>query len=319
MKILIIGAGSIGLRHLKNLLKLGHRDLAVADTSRPALLKVVPISQGFLLFTDPERALENFKPQAVFICTPPASHLKLINLSLDQGVDVFVEKPLAPKLQNISAVIRKAGEQRRIAMVACNYRFHKGFLKLKSLIDNYSYGEPVLSQIRLGYYLPQARPQASYKKVYAAHKKGGGVILDSGSHVVDYIRSLFGEVRRTLIVPSIKHPLGLKSEEVACLIFEHKSGVLTSATLDFLSPKSVHRVEVVVEKGILVLDLRADNLYFENQRGRKKLYQGRDGLNQMFIDEVRHFLHCVATRQRPLQDLKDGQKVVAALAAKHYF
>src|SRR3989344_9182945 len=214
MKILIIGVGSIGLRHIKNLIKLGYKNIAVADTNKKSLqdvLKLVKVPA----YEDVPEALRKERPNVVFICTSTDSHAPLVKMALMRDADVFVEKPLTHSLDGLDSLIKKATKKKSIVMVACNYRFHKGFRRLAEVIRGKAFGKPLYYRLALGYYLPTARKNKNYKKIYAAYKTGGGVFLDSGSHVVDYLTALFGIMRITSALKDNTKSLGIKSEDVS--------------------------------------------------------------------------------------------------------
>src|SRR5262249_60034014 len=66
----------------------------------------------------------DFRPDAVLVCTPPASHLAVMEAALDLGAHVFCEKPLAPDLGGVAAVLTRAAAAGRLVMMGMCYRFH---------------------------------------------------------------------------------------------------------------------------------------------------------------------------------------------------
>lgn len=317
-KILLIGAGSIGMRHFRNLTGLGYKSVAVCDRSRRRLRDVLKFSEGAGVYSDPKEALDKVNPNAVLICTPTRSHLPLARLALKYNADIFIEKPLSYNLRGVDDLIRKAKDQQRIVMVACNWRFRRSWQELFKIIKSQRYGRPVFVRATLGYNLPSARPLVDYKQVYAASKSEGGVILDSGCHFSDYARELFGKIKFGTVVASKLHPLGIQSEEAAHMIFEHRNGITSAVTLDYLSPRPRHLMEVMTDKGLLVLDMRKNALFFDNGRTRRTIYKGRDDINQQFVDEMKHFLDCVRNRKKPIQDLGGAKEALKTILNLRY-
>ncbi len=307
-----MGAGSIGVRHLQNLWKLGFRNIAVCDTSPEKLLAVRRL-RNVRVYRASLHALKVEKPFAVFVCNPTHAHVSSASLAIDAGAHIFIEKPISHTLKGVDELALKAKKRGRVVMVACNFRFQKGFQKLERFVRQKRFGAPLVARVAIGYFLPAARAQVSYKKIYAAGKVGGGVMLDSGSHALDYLSALFGKVTSCAALKSGLHPLGIQSEEAAALIARHASGTLSSVMLDYVSRKPIHRIEVVTEKGMLALDMKKDILTFEDERDKKVVYRGAGNQNSMFIDEARHFLRCARRGLRPLQDIAAAKETLRVL------
>lgn len=302
------------MRHLKNLVLLGYDTIAVCDPSRGRLSESSALGR-FSEYTDLWGALQTEKPQIVFVCNPTHLHVPSASLALSFGAHVFIEKPLSGTLQGVDTLIRKASQKKKIVMVACNYRFHKGFKKLEACVRTHEFGIPLVAKAALGYYLPSARTGVHYKKTYAAGRKGGGVILDSGSHAVDYLTALFGKIKDGVALKSSLHSLGIQSEEAAALIFRHASGVLSSVTLDYVSRKPIHRIELVTDRGVLTLDVKKDVLTFEDGRTKRIVHRGDGDVNEMFLEEIKDFLTCVKGKRKPRQDIGMAKETLQTLLA----
>jgi predicted dehydrogenase len=112
-RIAIIGMGSIGQRHYRNLKKLGYSNVQGWDSD---LTKGSPVDWGW-------------KPDVALVCTPPDSHVDYGFLAVSMGVKgLFIEKPLADSMQSVSALIEHAKSHGVITMVGCNWRW--GWLRL---------------------------------------------------------------------------------------------------------------------------------------------------------------------------------------------
>jgi len=90
---LIIGGGSIGQRHIFNLLKLGEKNISIYDNNE---IVSKNISKKFNIprFVDFESALSS-NPDFCFICTFPSSHVNFSKKCLLNNSHVFIEKPLS--------------------------------------------------------------------------------------------------------------------------------------------------------------------------------------------------------------------------------
>jgi len=312
--ILVVGAGSIGTRHIKNLLALRQNVIAVVEPSvirRKQLLKEV--SPRLVFFDTEKLAYADFSPDIVFICNPTALHISSARGALTHNAHVFIEKPLSFNLAGTRSLELFVRKKKKTVMVACNFRFHSGWKKLHDMLRKKKYGSILYVRVVLGYYLPMARLHTKYKKVYAASRRGGGITLDTGSHIIDYLEVLVGTISMTTIAKSRLHPLGIESDEIAHFFFRHKNGIDSVVSGDYVRTKPSHVIEVVTTKGTLVLDIRANRITFENAKKLSTIYQGSLDMNAMFKDELRHFFQSIARGTSPLQPLSSATRVVKIL------
>ena len=107
--------------------------------------------------------------------------------------------------------------------------------------------------------------------------------------------------------------LDIESEEMAVLLLGHKNRVLSETFMDFVSRRSIHRIEITTEKELLILDVLKNRLLFENGTTKKQIYHENYNLNDMFLDEIKHFLSCVKRMSEPLQNLEMAKRVLDIL------
>ena len=123
---------------------------------------------------------------AVLICSPNHLHAEVAAAAFDAGKHVYLEKPLAPSLDEARPAIDAWRRSGRVGMIGFNYRFHPTYRDLKQRIDDGSIGEPTV--IRTVFSSP-ARAIPEWKTL---RRTGGGALLDLGSHHVDLVRFLTG-------------------------------------------------------------------------------------------------------------------------------
>jgi predicted dehydrogenase len=318
--ILIIGTGSIGRRHVKNLLSLGENSVAFveADNARRAEIEREFSIRGY---SDPKIAMQERSPAVVLICTPADSHIALATDALQHGAHIFIEKPISTQLEGIDELAKLAKEKERIGMVACNFRFHPFFNRLKDEIASGELGEPNSVNVVYSYNLREARPHADYRTIYAAKPSlGGGVIFDSGAHVVDYLRALFGAVTNIESTYGNASDLEISTEDYAAISLIFESNVKSNIKLNYFDAPQ-HRIEVLFEKGSCTADLIANT--FERKLNAKSevssLYSdklSRDQItNQMYIDEIECALNAIRTSNVFPQTILDAKETVRVLLA----
>src|SRR3989344_2131583 len=181
MRIIVVGCGSIGSRHLKNLKTLGVKELIAVDANPKRLEDLKREIPDLKTYVNLGTALKNEKNiNAGFVCTPTSLHIPVAIKFAKAGINLFIEKPLSHNLKDIDKLEEIVKTNKLITMMGMNYRFHLGLQLVKKIIDNKKIGEILSARVFGGYYLPYWHPNTDYKKEYAARKElGGGVILTS--------------------------------------------------------------------------------------------------------------------------------------------
>jgi len=175
MKVLIAGLGSIGRRHLRNLLALGVDDILFYRTHKSTLpdeeLESFPVEENL------ETAL-NKQPDAVIVSNPTALHLDIAIPAVQKGCHLFLEKPIAAEYdQRVEELVSLAGLMDVKTLVGFQFRFHPVLFQIKEILDSGELGRPLSFNVHWGEYLPDWHPWEDYRLSYAARKDLGGVWL----------------------------------------------------------------------------------------------------------------------------------------------
>jgi predicted dehydrogenase len=308
-KILVIGFGSIGQRHYKNLNSLGYKNLTVYDTDEKKVK-----SQKSKIKSLEREVLENF--DVAFICNPSHKHVEAALKCAEAGLHLFIEKPLSYNLKGIAKLEALCRKKRLINMVACNMRFHSALQFAKRYIALGKLGKIYSISHEFGHFLPYWRPGTDYRKNYAAHKKmGGGIVLDD-IHEFDLLFWLndFSLVLKSHLLQSKSSDLEIDTSDQAKAMFLFKNNVFGSVSCDYLS-RSYHRQCFIVgEKGNLSWDWNENIVWLENEKGRRKLLAiKRYDLNKMYLEEVKYFLGSVAKRKKTFNDIGKAKTVLSYL------
>lgn len=310
LKVLVVGCGSIGRRHINNLKSLGIRNFILCDTSEESLRKAAEGIENPVLTTKFRNAAAQ-RPDAAIICTPSSIHLEMASELAKEGVHLLIEKPLSHTLEGVSALEKVVDENGIVAMMAMCYRFHPVFTQLKNLLTSEVIGRVYHVNYYGGHYLPDWHPHADYRYEYAARKKlGGGVVLTS-IHGIDNIRWLFGEAAEVHAFTDKVSALEMDVEDIALGIFRMKNGAYVSWQTDFLQRANQHRMIVAGEKGTIRCDFIDGTVEtFSTDLG--KWYSGRltFQINDMYVSEMKHFLECIGKKQTPEIDIKEGHRTL---------
>lgn len=318
MRLLVIGCGSIGRRHIRNLRRIGGVEVLAHDAARERLAAAEK-EYGVRAYGDLDAAL-NERPDGVLVCTPPISHIPLAQKALQSGAHLFIEKPLASELTGVDSLIEKATDGRRCLLVGYNLRFHEGLRCLKRLLDEGRIGRVYAARAQFSVHVPDYRPE--FRDIYMVRRdQGGGVLLDH-SHELDYLRWLLGEVRRVGAMAAGLHPLGSDAEEIAEVMLGFESGAIAGVHLDMIGRPYSRSCQLIGEKGALVWTYpeKGVSVFSAGGRGWERVGEGVGGEvfdDGPYIAEMRHFLRCIEGRELPLVDGPTGRRVLEiALAAR---
>ena len=314
-RALVVGAGSIGRRHAKNLKSLGLHRLALCDTNSEALQQCAN-EVGGELFSDVDSALQAFKPDFVLICTPPVCHVEEALLALRVGAHVFIEKPLSHESSGIDLLIAEARRHHRNVQIGYNLRFHPGLRILKELIDSGKIGRVLWLNVEAGQYLPDWRPWQNYRESYSARKElGGGIILD-GSHELDYICWLLG--RPTEVSCRAEHlsSLEVDVEDSAWIYLTFPERRRAELHLDFVQRTYSRTCKVVGETGTALWDFTTQQVrWFSAEEPGWHSVPYQFEVNDMYVAEMCHFLESLGRGTGPLVDLEQGRDVIRVVEA----
>lgn len=300
MRFLIVGAGSIGQRHLRNLRLLGH-EVLVFDRDRSRLDEVAS-SHGVEPLVSIEEAGER-KVDGVLVCTPPASHLPMARQVLPWGRHLFIEKPLASTSLGVVEFLAEVEARGCRLLVGSNLRFFSSLRRLKSLVDEGRVGRVLAVRAQCGFYLPSwGRPGTDYRGTYRARAaEGGGILLDA-IHEFDYLRWTFGQVREVFCTSARLSDLAIDVEDFAEITLRFDSGAVAQLHLDYLQRSYRRNCEVIGERGVIVWDYidRRVTLFTEAPDRWEGFGEPIDAdHNEMFVEEMRHFVRCLEGREAP--------------------
>ena len=325
MRILIAGLGAIGQRHARNLRGLpGAIDLLAYRQRRlPQLLtdsmgrddsRSVETILGIEPYTELDAALAA-APDAVFICTPTSQHLALAQRAADAGCHLFIEKPVSQSVEGTSLLFDTVMEKRLVALVGCQWRFHPCVRALKQLLAAGALGELEGAEIDYAEYLPDWHPYEDYRSSYAARVDlGGGVVLTQ-IHDYDLAYWLFGAPHAVRATGGRLSDLEIDVEDTVEALLETGAGTVRVRQC-FASRSSRRSIFVRGTRACATLDLLAARLTVEPPLA-SGLHLPDYQRNTMFVDEVSHFLRCVAGQESPVIPLSDGITVLRiALAVK---
>jgi glutamate-1-semialdehyde 2,1-aminomutase/spore coat polysaccharide biosynthesis protein SpsF len=314
-RALVVGCGSIGRRHARNLKSLGVLQLGFCDTS-PEALKQCREELNGEVFGDYGEALQKFRPDMVLICTPPVYHVEEALAALRAHAHVFIEKPLSHESSGIQSLITEGRRSDRNVQIGYNMRFHPGMQILKELIDSGKIGRVLWLTAEAGQYLPDWRPWQNYRESYSArHELGGGIILD-GSHELDYTCWLLGRPAEVICRAEHLSSLDVDVEDSAWIYLTFSERRRAEVHLDFVQRAYTRTCKVVGETGTALWDFSSQEVrwFSAGEPGWKSIPYVFEA-NDMYVAEMRHFLESLGAGTGPMVDLEQSRDVIRVVEA----
>jgi predicted dehydrogenase len=267
INFLIVGCGSIGQRHLKNLLSLDQKNIKIYDSDCVLAKK---ISKKFNV--EQLETLQFKNVNCTLICTPPSTHTSIAKKALSGSSNIFIEKPLDNSLKDINDIIKIAKKKSLNIFVGYVFRFDPGLQKIEKLLEQDSIGKVISFDAYEGWYLPNE---------------------------LNYILWLIGEIKQVFSyfnpVPSLK----VKAEGIAEILLISKSNSIGRIHLDFINPKYNRHFEILGERGSIRWNFETKKIELQKAGSTKSktINYGLDN-NQMYVDEMKYVISCILGKKK---------------------
>ena len=333
MKVLFVGLGSVGQRHLRNLRALKGNAIEIIAWRVRDLNQVVTdemlIEEGADLVSrynyrevpSLEAGLAE-QPDCTFVCNPTSMHVPVALAALRAGSHVFIEKPLSDSITDVDALIVEASRRKLVAYVGYQYRFHPAIQCLEQLLVKEAIGAVLAVRAVVGEYLPSFHPYEDYRETYAARRElGGGVVLTQ-SHEIDYLCHLFGVPHRVFAMGGHVSTLQVTVDDLAMVLMDcgtRARPLPVALQMDFVQRPAARNCEVIGADGKIVMDFMSPSLVQFGRDGSEacRRYWQSFRRNDMFLDQLNHFLTCCAGEESPRSTLADGARSLnVALAVR---
>lgn len=311
MRYLLVGFGSIGRRHMRNLLALGERDIIVLRSGKSTL----PVDEldSFTVEYEMEKALAH-RPDAAIIANPTALHLQAAIPAARAGCHLLLEKPISHTLEGLDELHSALQQSGRQVLVGFQFRFHPGLRKIAEWLQAGVIGRAASVRAHWGEYLPNWHPWEDYRKSYSSLSELGGGVALTLCHPFDYLRWLLGEIIGLQAMSGTLGGLELNVEDTVECLLRFQSGAIGSLHLDYIQRPGAHWLEIIGERGTIRWDNAdgAARLSVANpdaSPGDWQVVVPPQGFerNTLFLDQMSHFLRVVRGEEAPICTLDDGE------------
>ena len=299
MKVLIIGLGSIALKHIKALQELYPSVVIYALRRKGEPSKGIKGIVEVFDIDDIEVDTLSF----ILISNPTAVHYQTIKEVIAYKKPLFIEKPLFGSLsKEAKELITEVEKQEIPTYVACNLRYLECIAKTKELLANKRVNEV---NVYCGSYLPNWRPNVDFRKVYSANKEmGGGVHIDL-IHELDYVYWLFGTPTCTQSFFSNKSSLNITAYDYANYLWEYDD-FSVSVVLNYYRRDSKRTLEILTDEGTYLVDLLRNNISYNDEI----VFQSSQLSLETYTAQMQFFVEEILNKQTKFNTIVEGYKVL---------
>jgi predicted dehydrogenase len=305
-RILIVGTGSIGTRHVRCMVNTGRAEVGICEPNaqlRQSVASTYTIDQAY---ANLDQALETSWDAAV-IATPAPSHIPVAQRLADAGVGVLIEKPLAVEEDGIAHLAATIEQNELPAAVAYVYRAHPAVQAMREAIQSERFGRPLHLIVMSGQPFWHLRP--AYRNIYYADRaQGGGGIQDGLTHSFNLCEWLLGPITRIAVDAAHLRLDGVSVEDTVNVLARHDESVLASYAFNQHQAPNESSITVVCSEGTLRLETRRHRWLWMNEPCGAWQEQAFELPNQddWFIRQEHAFLDHVEGNHPPLCSLADG-------------
>jgi predicted dehydrogenase len=317
-KILIVGGGSIGERHLRCFLATGRADVAVCDKAPDVVARLRELYR-VEVFGSLEEARDRFPSSGLVICTPAHLHVAMARTALEWGQHVLIEKPVSVGLEGTDDLGRLAQAKGRVVAIAYVTRLQPVLQQARDYLASGDLGEALQVNVVSGQNFPMFRP--AYRAIYyARHDQGGGAIQDALTHSVNAIEWLIGPTDSLFCDAGHQALEGVEVEDTVHVVARSGKTMVNYSLNQFQAPNEA-TFWIHCQRGSIRVE-------FHRQRWGVFRYGSQawdwhdaplPNRDASFIAQAGAFLDAMEGRETPLCSLEDGIQTLkfnlAALAS----
>ena len=302
MKALVVGYGSIGKRHVKNIQTLTNLEVIIFTNRKDVNCKKCKV------FNSLESCLKE-KPDFAIISNVTSLHVKTAIKLANNGIDLFIEKPLSNNLKEVKKLQTIVKKKKIITMMGCNMRFNNAIKKIKKIINSNNIGRVISVKVENGSYLPDWHKNEDYQKTYAGSLDlGGGVVLTC-IHEIDYLYWIFGQVNEVFSITGKFSDLKISADDSSSILMKFKNNIIGEIHLDYYQRPKIRSFKIIGTKGTIYWDSNINTVKIyniKNQKWKNELKETEIDENYTYIDEMKHFIKSVKSRKKTINPLHEG-------------
>lgn len=327
----VIGCGYIAEEaHLPNLLNCPQvESIAISDV-RPERLAIIGRKFGVKeLYTDYHDILKKNSIDAISVCVPTFLHSKVAIDALEAGKHVLCEKPIATTLDEADDMLSAARKNNVKLMIGHNFRFLPNHIVARQWVQNGKIGEVYFARAQFASQGPYGAPGITSPS-YFNPDKGGGVLFDAGSHLIDLLLWMFGDIAEVRACVSTYKKDVNQADDVASVSLKFKNGVIGEVFASWVSIQNwnlmtnYNNVQILGSQGRICSDFFGPSLWYYNEDSLICKLKGMIKITPIKMDPkipflaknhswkklIESFVNCIIKDEEPPVTGEDGRRAL---------
>jgi UDP-N-acetylglucosamine 3-dehydrogenase len=303
VKVAVIGYGQIGPTHIDAYKQLADVEIAaVCDLDENRAKAAQEKSGAGLCVTDYHEILKRPDIDIISVCIPTYLHAELTIKAAAAGKHVFCEKPMAMRLEDAEAMIEACERANvKLGLGFCR-RFDNQWLKMAEIVHSGILGDQII-------WRSYATGRGAPTPWFFNREQGGGPFVDGAVHNYDFAELMLGKVTR--VSANLKTlRSGTTAKDTGTAIIDYEKGHQLTMAWSWALPAGVRGAgsqEIFGSKATLCFSNPAPDV-IKVPEGTHALYVSTGPnagqafpyeRNNMYVDELRHFVDCVKSGATP--------------------
>lgn len=286
----VVGVGSMGKNHARVYSELQHVDLAAVVDTDEALGQKIAAQYGAKHFARVEDMLGAMKVDVVSIAVPTSLHFPIASACMESGVNVLLEKPIAPTMEEGERLLALARERKVKVMVGHIERFNPAVTKVKELLSANVLGEVVsVMARRVGAFPPQI--------------KDANIAVDLAIHDIDIVNYMLESTPQAITVHKKRNHIERREDSVE--FFLRYPGASAYVQANWITPVKIRKLNITGSEGYLEMDYMNQKIqyYKSNYEKYREELDSKSGFSDYvlkYLDPDLHEIH--VAKKEPLKE-----------------
>ncbi|MEX2671646.1 MAG: Gfo/Idh/MocA family oxidoreductase [Phycisphaeraceae bacterium] len=324
-RVLVIGTGSIGERHVRCLQLTGRAEVGICEPNRAFRERVAETYNIGEAFDNLDASLASQWDSAV-VATPAPTHIPLARSLVQAGIAPLIEKPLAVETDGATELLTDLAAGQLSAGVAYVYRAHPALGAMREAVNAGQFGKPLQMVIVAGQNFPTYRP-AYAQTYYASHASGGGAVQDALTHLLNAGEWLAGPITTVAADAAHLRLADVEVEDTVHVLARH-GAIMASYCLNQHQAPNECSLTLICEEGTARLDLHEHSWRWMDRpdagwtQGDCRAMKTRDdwftAQESAWLDTVEGSVPPLCSLEEGLQTLRVNRAVLHSIEARQW-